>query len=462
MTAKVNSMARIHPLKPFWLSLLAAIVGIVAGFGAVVFRGLIAFVHNLLFLGKLSLTYNASLHTPSGPWGPWIILAPVIGAAGVVLLVKHFAPEAKGRGVSEVMDAIYYQRGKIRPVVALIKALASALTIGSGGSAGREGPIIQIGASFGSTIAQLLRIPAWQRIVLIGGGAAGGIAATFGTPIGGILFVSEIVMPEISVRTLAPLAIATVAATSVGRFFFGANPSFVLQDPGSSSLPLMLLACAVLGFLTGLTSTLFIKSVFGCEDFFEQWSRGRYLWQHLAGMLAVGLIFYTLMARCGHYYVEGVGYATVQDVLSNAGLSLWLLLMLFALKLLVTSLTLGSGASGGVFSPALFLGAMLGGAYGVLLACWFPNLGFNAAVFAAVGMAGVVGGATGAMLAAIVMIFEMTRDYNLVVPMILTVAISYGVRKLLSRESIYTVRLARRGHHIPWRLTARPFKRLFL
>ncbi|HUA38875.1 MAG TPA: chloride channel protein [Candidatus Sulfopaludibacter sp.] len=458
----MNPTARPRPLKPFWLSLLAVGVGVAAGFGAVVFRGLIAFVHNLFFLGTFSLTYNAILHTPPGPWGSWIILAPVIGAAGVVFLVKKFAPEAKGRGVSEVMDAIYYHHGKIRPVVALIKALASALTIGSGGSAGREGPIIQIGASFGSTVAQRLRIPTWQRIVLIAGGAGGGIAATFGTPIGGILFVLETMLPEISVRTFAPLAIATVAATSVGRFFFGANPSFVIHDSGNASLSFLLLACVVLGVLAGLASTMFIKSVTGCEDFFERWSRGGYFWQHLAGMFGAGLIFYALMARGGHYYVEGVGYAVVQDVLSNAGLSLSLLLVLFALKLFVTSLTLGSGASGGVFSPALFLGATLGGAYGILLARWFPNLGVNPAVFAAVGMAAVVGGATGAALASVVMIFEMTRDYYLVVPMILTVAISFGLRKLLSRESIYTVKLAQRGHYIPWRLTARPFKWLLL
>jgi len=459
MTAKGDSIARAQPLKPFWLWLLAAAVGLAAGFGAVVFRGMIGFVHNLLFLGKFSPAYNASLHTPPGPWGPWIILAPVLGAAGVVLLVKNFAPEARGRGVSEVMDAIYYHCGKIRPVVALIKALASALTIGSGGSAGREGPIIQIGAAFGSTLGQLLRIPAWQRIVLVAGGAGGGVAATFGTPVGGVLFVLETMMPEISVRTLAPLVIATVAATWVGRFFFGANPSFAVQDSGGVSLSL-LLACAVLGVLTGLVSAVFIKSVFGCEDFFGRWSRGGYWWQHLAGMFGVGLTFYGLMAVTGNYYVEGVGYATVEDVLSPAGLPLSLLLALFGLKLAVTSLTLGSGASGGVFSPALFLGATFGGAYGILLARWFPDWGVNPAVFAVAGMAGVVGGATGAALAAIVMIFEMTRDYNVVMPMMLTAALSYGIRKLLCRESIYTLKLARRGHYIPWRLTARPFKRL--
>lgn len=459
MTAKADLMTRARPVGPFWLAVLAGAVGVASGLGAVVFRGLIAMVHNLLFLGEFSLTYPAVRHTPASPWGPWIILAPAVGAAAVVFLVKNFAPEARGRGVSEVMDAIYYHRGKIRPVVALVKSLASALTIGTGGSAGREGPIIQIGASFGSTAGQLLGVPAWQCIVLIAGGAGGGIAATFGTPIGGILFVQEIMLPEMSIRTLGPLAIATVTATTVGRFFFGASPPFAIHDSGGASSGVLLLPCAVLGVLAGLVSALFIKSVFGCEDFFARWSRGGYLWQHVAGMLGVGLIFYSLMVIRGNYYVEGLGYATVQDVLSNAGLSVPLLLALFALKMLATSLTLGSGASGGIFSPALYLGATLGGAYGTLLAGWFPDWGVNPAVFAAVGMAAVIAGATGAALAAVVTIFEMTRDYNFVVPMILAVALSHGVRKLLSRESIYTLKLARRGHYIPWRLTARPFKR---
>ncbi|HEX5400611.1 MAG TPA: chloride channel protein [Verrucomicrobiae bacterium] len=456
MTTTENRAARAQPLKPLWLSGLCVVVGVVAGLGAVVFRGLIAIVHNFLFRGQFSPTYHTTVHTPPSPWGPLVIFAPVIGAVGVVLLVKNFAPEARGRGVSEVMDAIYYDQGKIRPVVAVIKSLASALTIGSGGSAGREGPIIQVGASFGSMLGQLLRVPTWQLVTLIAGGASGGIAATFNTPIGGILFVLETMMPEVSVRTLVPMAVATVAATSVGWLCFGAGPSFTVQDVNHTPVWFLLPACALLGLLLGLVSVLFIKSVFGCENFFEHWPAGGYFWQHVAGMFGVGLILYTLMRFWGHYYVGGVGYATVQNVLTQTSLPLFVLLALFALKLLVTALTLGSGASGGVFSPALFLGATLGGAYGMVLAHLFPNLGVIPPVFAAVGMAGVVGGATGAALAAVVMIFEMTRDYPLVAPMILAVAISYGVRKLFCRESIYTLKLARQGHVIPNFLHANP------
>ncbi len=188
-------------LLPFSFFFLSVLIGIVAGLGAVAFRGLIAFFHNLLFLGQISFIYDAKAHTPLSPWGPFVILVPVLGAVGVSFLVQNFAPEAKGHGVPEVMDAIYYNRGLIRPVVAVIKSLASALSIGSGGSVGREGPIIQIGSSFGSTVGQVLRMPVWQRITLIAAGTGGGIAATFNTPIGGMLFAIEITLHEISVRT---------------------------------------------------------------------------------------------------------------------------------------------------------------------------------------------------------------------------------------------------------------------
>lgn len=451
----------VRPLSTLGLALVSVVVGIVAGLGAVVFRDLIGLFHNILFLGKWSVDYDANVHTEAGPWGPFIILVPVIGALGVAYLVKNFAPEAKGHGVPEVMDAIYYRVGRIRPVVALVKSLASALSIGSGGSIGREGPIIQIGASFGSTLGQWMNVPAWQRVALIAGGAGGGIAATFNTPVGGVLFVIEVMMHEVSVRTLVPVALATVTATHVGRVFFGPHPSFViptLATPYSAtSDPVVLLAYAGLGVVMGAVSALFIKSIYGFQDFFETRINGSYYRQHLLGMLAVGVIMYALMATSGHYFVEGVGYSTVQEVLSGANYSLTFLLILFALKLLATSLTLGSGASGGIFSPALFLGAMVGAAYGLVLGHIFPSLNISAPAFGVAGMAGVVGGATGAVMAAIIMIFEMTRDYNVILPMTLTVAISYAIRKVLSSESIYSMKIVRSGHKVPDALRTSPF-----
>ena len=446
---KPSKKAALHPLR-FWL--LAMLIGLVGGCGAWVFRGMIAFLHNLFFLGKISFFYESNVHTPPGPWGPLIIFVPVIGGIGVTWLVRTFAPEARGHGVPEVMDAIYYNKSVIRPIVAVIKSLASALSIGSGGSVGREGPIIQIGSAFGSSVGQWLRIPAWQRTTLIAAGAGAGIAATFNTPIGGVLFAAELLLHEVSVWTLVPVAIATASASYVGRFFFGPNPAFAIPELRISYFhlthPLLLTAYVGLGLILGLISVVYIRSIYSFEDFFDKKIRNPYL-RHMSGMLLVGVLMYVLLRETGAYHIEGVGYATIQDVLSSKMNSLWLLLLLFALKLFATSLTLGSGASGGVFSPALFLGATLGGAYGILLQHIFPGITISPAAFAVVGMAGIVGGTTGAAITAIVMIFEMTLDYGVIVPMTTTVAIAYGVRKMISNESIYTLKLTRRGHRMP-------------
>jgi hypothetical protein len=213
---------RRRPLEPapaaLWVMVLCALaVGVIAGFGAVVFRAMIGGIHNLLFLGRFSWNYDANVHTPASPWGAWIILAPVVSAIGVAFLVKTFAPEAKGHGVPEVMDAIYHRDGRIRPIVAVIKSLASAVSIGSGGSVGREGPIIQIGAAFGSTLGQLIAMPARQRAVLIAAGGGGGIAATFNTPIGGIVFAVELMLPTTTAMSLCSVALSVVTATFIGR-----------------------------------------------------------------------------------------------------------------------------------------------------------------------------------------------------------------------------------------------------
>ncbi len=448
-----NEITKGKPLGMLGFSLLSVLIGVIAGLGAVVFRGLIAFFHNLMFLGKFSLIYNANAHTPPGPWGPFVILVPVVGAFGVAFLVKNFAPEAKGHGVPEVMDAIYYNKGVIRPVVALIKSIASALSIGSGGAIGREGPIIQIGSSFGSSMGQIFKMPVWQCITLIAAGAGGGIAATFNTPIGGVLFAVEIMLHEVSARTLIPVAISTATATYLGRFFFGSNPSFVIPSLQTSYFhlmhPLVIPSYVGLGLLMGISSVLFIRSIYGFEDFFDTHIKGNYYSRHMIGMFLVGIIMYILIANQGHYYIEGVGYSTIQTILTGTLSSPYFLFLLFVLKLLATSLTLGSGASGGIFSPALFLGATLGGAYGLILHRLLPGLAISPPAFAVAGMAGMVGGATGAAMAAIVMIFEMTLDYNVIIPMTITVALSYGMRKVLCNESIYTLKLARRGHYMP-------------
>src|ERR1700685_3532486 len=256
------------------LSLLALALGIVTGLGAVLFRDLIGLIHNLLFTAHAVVRYDANLFTPASPWGPLVILVPVVGGLVVTFLVSNFAPEAKGHGVPEVMDAIYYRGGVIRPVVAVVKSLASALAIGTGSSVGREGPIIQIGSALGSTLGQIVRMPAGQRIALVAAGAGAGIAATFNTPIGGVMFAIELMLPEVSVDTFLPVAIATGTATFVGRWFFGDAPAFHVPPlqvmAVDSSALLVLVLFAVLGALTGFAAAGFIRGLHLTEDCFDR------------------------------------------------------------------------------------------------------------------------------------------------------------------------------------------------
>ena len=441
------------------LSLLAIVVGLVTGLGAVVFRDLIGLIHNLTFLGVFSFDYEANVFTPPSPWGALIILVPVVGGQIVTFLITKFAPEARGHGVPEVMDAIYYQDGMIRPVVAVIKSIASALSIGTGAAVGREGPIIQIGSAIGSTLGQIVRMAPWQRITLVAAGAGAGIAATFNTPIGGVMFAIELMMPELSARTFLPVALATGTATFIGRIFFGIHPAFamptkLLASQSPASLDALLLY-ALLGALIGIAAAAFIRGLSFAEDVFDR-IRNPYL-RNFVGMLIVGVLIYAFLIGAGHYFVEGVGYSTIQAILAG-GLDLpALLIILFAAKLAATSISLGAGSSGGIFSPSLFMGATLGAAFGVLVQAIHPMENFGPTTCAVIGMAAMVGGGTGAAMTAVTMIFEMTRDYDLVMPSIVAVAFAIGVRRLLSPENIYTIKLVGRGHFIPKALYANMF-----
>jgi len=433
------------------ISLLALGLGVVTGIGAVLFRDLIGLIHNLFFTGHALLHYDANVFTAPAPWGPLVILVPVLGAIGVTFLVTNFAPEAKGHGVPEVMDAIYHKGGVIRPVVALIKSLGSALAIGSGSSVGREGPIIQIGSALGSTLGQIVRMPAGQRIALVAAGAGAGIAATFNTPIGGVMFAIELMLPEVSVDTFLPVAIATGTATFVGRWFFGDTPAFQVPPLQAmavdSNALIVLILFAVLGALSGVGAAGFIKGLHLAEDLFDR-IKSRY-WRHMLGMLVVGVLMYVLLRTFGQYYVDGVGYATVQAILAGQISAFWLLALLGLCKALATSISLGSGSSGGIFSPSLYMGAALGGAFAALWNAAGLPIQLSVPAFAMVGMGAMVGGGTGAVMTAVTMIFEMTLDYSIVMPMIVAVAMSIGARRMLSRETIYTLKLVRRGRAIP-------------
>merc|ERR1712137_1249256 len=440
-------------------------VGVIAGTGAWVFRKMISVVHNALFLLTFSFDYVATEHTPRMPdYVPeaLIILAPVIGGFIVVFLVKTWAPEAKGHGVPEVMDAIHYKEGLIRPTVAGVKILASSYSIGSGGSVGREGPIIQIGSTFGSMVGTYSKCSIPQRVTLVACGAAGGIAATFNTPIGGIVFAMELMLPAANSRTLMPLGLSTVIATYFGRATLGVYPAFNISSLSQLSHDanfLMLLTYFPFGVLVGLVAVLFVKGIYWFEDFFEAMP-GNYYSRHICGCLLQGLLIYGMMIFAGHYYVQGVGYATIEDILSwtptndNTISNPVFCLLLFIAKFLSTNVTIGSGASGGIFSPSLFVGATLGAAWGQFLGAVFGVENFDPIAAVVAGMAGMVGGSTGASVTAITMTFEMTRDYSSIPPIIITTVLAHMTRKSISEDSIYTLKLVRRGHVVPEGLQA--------
>jgi len=441
-----------QPLSPAWMFTLALLVGFFGGFGSIIFTGMIAFFQNLFFYQQIGFSYEEALHLAPSPWGMAVIFVPVVGAVVVTWITNTLAPETRGHGVPEVMNAIYYHEGRIRPVTVLAKAFASAVSIGTGGSVGREGPIIQIGSAFGSTLGQLRSMPARQRVVLVGAGAAAGIAATFNAPLGGLTFAMELLLISVSAQNVALVACATVTATYIGRLYTGIEPAFDIEkvelfaDHAIGTYQLLL--CIPFGIVTGLIAAMFVRSIYWFEDRFDDIFGNSYL-RHMTGMLLVGILFYSFLHYAGEYYVAGIGYATIFDILRDLLTDPAFLLLLFAAKFLATCLTLGSGASGGVFSPSLFLGATLGAAYGDFFAWLQPEAGIDPVVFAIAGMAGMVGATTSAVVTAIVMIFEQTRDYSAILPIITTVSLAYVVRVAITRESIYTLKLVRRGLNIP-------------
>jgi chloride channel protein, CIC family len=434
------------------LCLLALGVGTLTGVGAVVLRSLIGLIHNFMINGVFKIPYDANILEGASRWGNWVILSPILGGLVVVYLVDRFAPEAKGHGVPEVMDAVFYKRGDIRGVVALIKSLASALSIGSGASVGREGPIIQIGAALGSSFSKAIGLSTGQKITLLSAGAGAGIAATFNTPLGGVLFAIEILLPEVSNRTFLPVVIATGAATLLGRILIGPSPAFTVPEiffPSASSFGVEeAIAFVCLGALCGVAAWAFIRLLVFMEDGFPKIPGGKYT-QNIIGMTMIGLMMVGLTNVFGHSYVDGVGYGVIQSVLDKDMTATNLLVLLFVLKLLATTISLGCGASGGIFSPSLYLGATLGAAFASLAVLVLPNAGLTAPSAAIVGMAAMVGAGTGGVMTAIIMVFEMTRDYAIIVPVIVAVAVAAGVRRALIPETIYTIKLRHRGHRIP-------------
>jgi CIC family chloride channel protein len=409
------------------LVVLSLIIGIGSGLGAYGFRWLIGFIHHAFWDRGAWFV----------PWTPaWTVLVPAAGGALVGPLVYFLAREAKGHGVPEVMLAIAEQGGSIRFRVVFVKALASALCIGTGGSAGREGPIVQIGSAFGSAVGQLMRLPAELLRTVLAAGAAGGIAATFNAPIAGVVFSMEVLLRDFSARAFSIVVLASVTATVISRALLGDYPAFFVP-PYELRSAWELLFYAVLGVLAALVARAFIWMLYRCEDIFDAWSAPEYL-KPIAGGIGVGVLGLALPQ------VLGVGYETVEDAVQGH-LAPALLGALLLAKLVATSLTLGSGGSGGVFSPSLFMGAMLGGAVGSLFGRVFPTIAAPPGAYALVAMGATFGGAAHAPITAILILFEMTGDYRIILPLMTAVVISTLVSHVISPETIYTIKLRRRG-----------------
>ncbi len=441
-----RAIARIGLKEEYFLVLISILIGAATG----------CFAHLFFFLIETAREYAYGNGEHSGLFAgrTWmLIVLPTVGALAVGHITHYFAREAKGHGVPEVMDALYRRGGKIRGRIAAAKAVASALTIGSGGSAGTEGPIIQIGAAIGSRVGQFFNIHRRQMGIVVACGVSAGIAAIFNAPIAGVLFALEIFLRDFSFRTFSPVVFSSVISCSimhglrqedVAIFEVGA-----LRDVGYMFVGVELPLFALLGLLCAVASVLFIRALYLTEDFSDQLRMPEAFKPALGavglGLFGLGFLVVTSSDQMPSFF--GNGYPAIQSTIGTDLLqaSAGGLLLLFALKLIATCLTLGSGGSGGVFAPSLLMGATLGGAFGLAWSQCGVIHASSASAYALVGMAALVAGTTHAPLTAIVMLYEITREPKVILPVMFAAIIATAVARFLQRDSIYTLKLRRRG-----------------
>jgi len=410
------------------------IVGIGAGLGAVLFRRLIDWIHNFAYSDIAGIFAE---------WYPLhLIIIPALGGAIVGPLVYYFAREAKGHGVPEVMEALELRGGKIRPRVVVVKALASSVCIASGGSVGREGPIAQIGSALGSFVGQTLKLSEERVRTLVACGAAGGIAATFNAPIAGAVFALEVLLRRFGSVYFGAVVISAVTADVIAHYFEGDSRTFLTPEYTMQS-PWELLLYTLMGFVAALAAVGFSRLLYFSEDI---WNLIRIPepTKPLFGGILLGLLGIVSYQIDGFPRVFGVGYETIENTLFSQ-LTLQVTFGLLLLKLVATTLTLGSGGSGGIFAPSLFMGAMLGASFGQIAHTIFPEIVAPSGAYALVGMAAFFGGVAHAPITAILILFEMTGDYQIILPLMLSTVLSTIVAKNLSPDSIYTLKLKRRG-----------------
>jgi CIC family chloride channel protein len=405
---------------------IALTIGVLSGFAAALLVWMIT---------ELSRTLPLAA-TAGGRPAPWIVFVPALGGLLIGPIVTRAAPETRGHGVPEVMLAVARGRGVIRARVAILKAIASALCIGTGGSAGREGPIVQIGSAVGSAVGGLFRVNPDMVRMFVACGAAGGIAASFNTPIAGVIFALEVILRDFAGRAFATVVISSVTASAVSRSLLGQEAFFHVPSYGLQS-SWELLPYAALGVAGGIVARLFVRILYRVEDAFEDLPIPDMLKPALGGLMLGGLAWFLPD-------VLGTGHGAIERAL-HGQMAFGLMAVLVLGKIVATSCTLGSGGSGGVFAPSLFIGAMLGGAFGVVVDRLFPGLGVEPGAYALVGMGAVFSGGTWAAISGILILFEMTRDYELILPMMISCVSAVLVAKRLSPDTIYTLKLRRRG-----------------
>lgn len=428
-----------HPQRGgTYLVVLALLVGVGAGLGAVAFRWLIK-TATVILTGHSD--YSAAGHAvnPHVPWmGRWfVILAPVV--AGLIFgpLVQRFAKEARGHGVPEVMYAVHKKGGRIAPQVAVVKALASALCIGGGGSVGREGPIVQIGSALGSSISTFLKVDADKVRMLVACGAAGGIAATFNAPLAGVFFAMELILRDFKTDSFGLVVLSSVTASIIGRAAFG-NTVFIHLPTFTVHHGIEYLLFGMLGVLAGVVGVLFTQILYKIEDWCDFiWKGPEWLRPATGGLLLGGLLF--LIPE-----LYGVGYPVMGRAFSGSYTVAFLLVLLLG-KIVATSLTIGIGGSGGVFAPSLFMGAMFGVAYGGILHLIIPGLTGPIAAYGLIGMGSVFAGAARAPITAVVIMFELTNEYSVILPLMVAIVLAELISRIMSKDTIYTLKLRRRG-----------------
>jgi CIC family chloride channel protein len=416
------------------VSFLAAGVGLLAGVVAFALYRLIGFFTNLFFYQRISTTFISGRHNQLG----WVvILIPVIGGLIVGVMAKYGSPKIKGHGIPEAMEAVLVNSSRIEPRVAILKPLSAAIAIGTGGPFGAEGPIIQTGGALGSLVGQVVHTTVAERKVLLSCGAAAGMAATFNTPIAGVILAIELLLFEFKARSFIPLVIASTLATAVHMRLLGAGPMFAVTAV-DFGIPQALPFYLVLGVICGLAAYGFTKALYWMDDQFEKLPLDP-LWWPAIGAIGLGVIGY-LVPR-----VLGVGYDTIGDIL-NSNLAWKLLLVVMIAKAVALIVSLGSGTSGGLLAPMFMSSAALGGVFAMLANWIFPSLHLSPGAFAIVAMGAVFGAASRACFTFIIFAFEITRDYNSVLPLMLVSVIADGVAMLLMpRSTIMTEKLARRG-----------------